>query len=237
MNSTDGEHPVSTPATTSKSEQAYAAIKASILGGEYSPGYRLVLAKIADDLGVSVVPVREAIRRLEAERFVVFERNVGATVAGIEPTEYLYTMQTLSIVEGAATALSAPLISPADIARARRVNALMRDCLEDFDPVRFTSLNLEFHSVLFEQCPNPHILDLVHRGWNRLQALRSSTFSYVPGRARESVAEHEALLALIETGAGADDVERAARAHRAATLDAYLAHSRADAAPALSPER
>ena len=80
------------------------------MDGTYSPGYRLVLAKIAEDLGVSVVPVREAIRRLEAEGLVKFERNVGATVSGIDPTEYLYTMQTLSIVEGAATALSAPLI-------------------------------------------------------------------------------------------------------------------------------
>ncbi len=209
----------------SKSERAYAAIKERILGGEYTPGYRLVLAKLAEDLGFSVVPVREAIRRLEAEDFVTFERNVGATVAGIDPTEYLYTMQTLSIVEGAATALSAPLVTASDIARARAVNAAMRESLDHFDPVRFTALNLEFHSVLFENCPNPHILDLVHRGWNRLQALRSSTFSYVPGRARESVAEHEALLALIEGGAGAEDIERAARAHRASTLDAYLARS------------
>lgn len=219
------------PPAASKSELAYAAIKASILSGGYSPGYRLVLGKIAEELGVSVVPVREAIRRLEAERFVVFERNIGATVAGIEPTEYLYTMQTLSIVEGAATALSAPLMSTADLGRARDVNDRMRECLADFDPVRFTSLNLEFHSVLFERCPNPHILELVHRGWNRLQALRSSTFSYVPGRAQESVAEHEALLELIAGGAPADDVERAARAHRTATLDAYLAHSAAELHP------
>ena len=210
---------------SSKSEQAYAAIKDKILTGKYTPGYRLVLAKIADDLGVSVVPVREAIRRLEAESYVIFERNVGATVAGIDPTEYLYTMQTLSIVEGAATALSSPLITAADIARARSINTSMRECLDHFDPVRFTALNLEFHSVLFENCPNPHILDLVHRGWNRLQALRSSTFSYVPGRAQQSVVEHEALLALIEAGAGAEDIERAARAHRTATLDAYLART------------
>ena len=38
--------------------------------------------------------------------------------------------------------------------------------------------------MLFEQCPNPHILDLVHRGWNRLGVLRASTFSFVPGRAQ-----------------------------------------------------
>ena len=160
---------------------------------------------IAKDLGFSVVPVREAIRRLEAEGLVKFERNVGATVAGIDPTEYLYTMQTLSIVEGAATALSAPLIDAAAIARARAVNEEMRECLDHFDPVRFTRLNQDFHSVLFEHCPNPHILDLVHRGWNRLASLRSSTFRFVPGRAHDSVDEHEALLRLIETGADADD--------------------------------
>lgn len=213
----------STAPASSKSEQAYSAIKMRIIEGSYTPGYRLVLGAIAKDLGFSVVPVREAIRRLEAEGLVTFERNVGATVAGIDPTEYLYTMQTLSIVEGAATALSAPLIDPASLARARAVNDEMRECLEHFDPVRFTRLNQNFHSILFEHCPNPHILDLVHRGWNRLASLRSSTFRFVPGRARESVDEHEALLKLIEIGADADDIEKAARRHRSATLDAYLA--------------
>ena len=213
-------------AAGSKSQQAYEAVKARIVEGTYSPGYRLVLGSIAKDLGVSVVPVREAIRRLEAEGLVTFERNVGATVAGIDPTEYLYTMQTLSIVEGAATALSAPLIDTVAIARARAVNEEMRDCLNHFDPVRFTRLNQDFHSILFEHCPNPHILDLVHRGWNRLAALRSSTFRFVPGRAHESVNEHEALLQLIESGATADEIEKAARLHRSATLDAYLAQSK-----------
>lgn len=215
-----------TPAD-SKSQQAYTAVKARIVDGAYPPGHRLVLAKIADDLGVSVVPVREAIRRLEAEGLVTFERNVGATVAGIDPIEYLYTMQTLSLVEGAATALSAPLIGAEEIALARAVNEEMRACLQHFDPLRFTRLNQDFHAILFERCPNPHILDLVHRGWNRLASLRSSTFRFVPDRARASVEEHENLLALIESGADADAVERAARTHRSATLDAYLAHSAA----------
>ncbi|MEW1983615.1 GntR family transcriptional regulator [Pseudarthrobacter oxydans] len=218
--------PSAAAAAGSKSEQAYRAVKARIVEGIYSPGYRLVLGSIAKDLGVSVVPVREAIRRLEAEGLVTFERNVGATVAGIDPTEYLYTMQTLSIVEGAATALSAPLVDSVAIARARAVNEDMRECLDHFDPVRFTQLNQDFHSILFEHCPNPHILDLVHRGWNRLASLRSSTFRFVPGRARNSVDEHEALLKLIESGADADDIEKAARLHRSATLDAYLAQSK-----------
>ena len=101
----------------------------------------------------------------------------------------------------------------------------MRETLDAFDPQRFTALNLEFHSVLFESCPNPHILDLVHRGWNRMKVLRNSSFSFVPGRAQESVEEHERILQLIEDGASVSDIEAVARAHRTATLDAVLAYS------------
>lgn len=211
----------------SKSQQAYRWIKQRIDDGRFVPGYRLVLGAIAKELDVSVVPVREAIRLLEAEGLVTFERNVGAQVALLEETEYLNTMQTLALVEGAATALAAPSITPEHIARAREINALMVECLEHFEPLRFTELNLEFHTVLFAECPNPHILDLVHRGWNRLKALRDSSFSFVPGRARQSVDEHEALLTLLESGADPLDIELSARRHRLATLDAVLAHQSA----------
>jgi DNA-binding GntR family transcriptional regulator len=212
-------------AEESKSERAYRLIRDRIDGGQYVPGYRLVLAPIANELGMSVVPVREAIRRLEAEQLVTFERNIGAQVALVKETEYLHTMQTLALVEGCATALAAPDISPEQLARARRINATMRESLTAFDPQRFTELNLQFHSVLFETCPNPHILDLVHRGWNRMKVLRNSSFSFVPGRAHESVEEHERILQLIQDRAPVLDIEMAARAHRTATLDAVLAHT------------
>lgn len=224
--------------TESKSEQAYRLIRGRIDEGQYVPGYRLVLAPIAKELDMSVVPVREAIRRLEAEQLVTFERNVGAQVSLIKETEYLHTMQTLALVEGAATALAAPNISADQIRRAREINQTMRDTLDAFDPQRFTALNLEFHSVLFESCPNPHILDLVHRGWNRMKVLRNSSFSFVPGRAAESVDEHERVLQLIEQRAPVTEIEAAARAHRTATLDAVMAYSdehRAVPAPAPAP--
>ena len=57
-----------------------------------------------------------------------------------------------------------------------------------------------------------------------MKVLRESTFSFVPGRAHESVDEHEALLRLIEFGADDLEIEMAARAHRTATLDAFLAY-------------
>ena len=208
----------------SKSERAYRFLRERIDDGRYVPGYRLVLGSIARELDVSVVPVREAIRRLEAEKLVTFERNVGAQVALIQETEYLHTMQTLALVEGSATALSAPLLTPDHLRRAREINERMRRTLDDFEPHRFTELNLQFHSVLFEECPNPHSLDLVHRGWNRMRLLRDSSFSFVPGRALESVDEHDRILDLIETGADQLDIELAARRHRNATLDAVLAY-------------
>ncbi len=219
---------MSVTATVSKSQRAYAFLRERIEDGRYVPGYRLVLAQLAGELDMSVVPVREAIRRLEAEGLVTFERNVGAQVALIKETEYQHTMETLALVEGFATALSAPHLTPAQLDAARAVNERMRGCLDDFDPHRFTELNLEFHAVLFEPCPNPHVLDLVHRGWRRMTVLRDSSFSFVPGRARESVVEHDHILALVERLAAGEvaalDVELAARRHRTATLDAVLAY-------------
>jgi DNA-binding GntR family transcriptional regulator len=211
----------------SKSQLAYAWIKSNIANGTFVSGYRLVLGSIARELDVSVVPVREAIRLLESEGLVTFERNVGAQVALLDEDEYVNTMQTLSIVEGAATALSAARIGPDEIARARDINERMKSTLEDFQPHHFTDLNLEFHSVLFECCPNPHLLDLVHRGWARLRVLRDSSFSFVPGRAAESVREHDEILDLLASGAPALDIELAARAHRTRTLDAVVAYQAA----------
>lgn len=213
-------------ATPSKSQLAYDFVKSHIEDSSYTPGYRLVLGAIAGELGVSVVPVREAIRRLEAEGLVQFERNVGAQVAMVDPREYEVTMQTLSLVEGWATAASAPFMTPDDVARARAINDALAESLHHFDPVSFTALNLDFHAMLFEHCPNPHIRDLVDRGWARLRVLRESTFSFVPGRARESVAEHEAILALIEGGADPLELELTARNHRLGTLKAFLRHQR-----------
>jgi len=168
--------------------------------------------------------VREAIRRLQHDDLVSYERNVGATVVGVNPQEYQYTMETLALVEGFSTAQCAPLVTAEELDRARAINARMRALLAaGFDPVEFTALNKEFHSTLFEHHQNPHILDLVHRGWNRLTALRSSTFAHVPARARDSVDEHDALLDLIAAGAPFAEIEAAARRHRTNTLDAYMA--------------
>lgn len=213
---------MSTVSSASKSEQAYTWIRSRISGHAFGPGYRLVLGSIADELGMSVVPVREAIRRLEAEGLVTFERNVGARVTLVDESEYAHTMQTLGLVEGAATALSAPLLDARTLDAAEAVNERMTQMLAHLDAHAFTELNRQFHSLLFEPCPNPHLLDLVHRGWARLSGIRDSTFAYVPGRAQHSVEEHTQILELIRADADPLEIELAARNHRWRTRDAFL---------------
>ena len=219
---------MSTVAAVSKSELAYEYMHDRISAGDYSPGYRLVLGSIAAELNMSVVPVREAVRRLEAEGLVTFERNVGARVALVDESEYVFTMQTLGLVEGAATALSAPLLTPDVLDAAQAVNERMHTLLEHFDPHVFTVLNQQFHSLLYEPCPNPHILDLVQRGWGRLGRLRDSTFAFVPGRAHHSVDEHTEIIELIRRGADPLEIELAARNHRWRTMDAFIAARHSD---------
>ena len=98
--------------TLSKSQRAYHWIKERIAAQTYTPGYRLVLGAIAGELDMSVVPVREAIRQLEAEGLVEFEHNVGARVAMVDDAQYRHSMEALSILEGTATAMAARALTP-----------------------------------------------------------------------------------------------------------------------------
>ena len=209
------------PAGESKSQQAYNWISERIRTRDYEPGYRLVLATIADELGISVVPVREAIRQLEAEGMVTYERNVGASVTTYNREAYYESMDIVATVEANATAQSAPYLNAEDIARAREINQRMRELDIHHDPEEFTQLNKEFHSVLVSKCPNERLKDLVVDQWKQLEYHRVSTFRYVPERAQESTREHEQLVSLIEAGAEPAYIEKVARQHRLSTLNTY----------------
>lgn len=233
MRTVDGDAATGAP---SKSQRAYRWIKERITAQTFGPGYRLVLATIAAELDMSVVPVREAIRQLEAEGLVTFEHNVGAHVAMVDEDRYSAGMQALSLVEAAATALATTALTAADLDAARAINQRMADQLATgFDPRAFTALNQEFHATLYRRCPNPRLLEIVEAEWARLAHLRDSIFAFVPERAVESVAEHTEILALIESGAAIADVEQLVRRHRAGTLHAFLRQSGHDTAlPVLS---
>jgi DNA-binding GntR family transcriptional regulator len=208
------------PAQLSRVELAYTTIRERITSGAYGPGYRLVLDVLAKEIGSSPVPVREAVRRLEAEGYVEFQRHVGARVASFDEHEFVQAVEVVAVLEGYATAQAAPHLRRADIAKARKINDRMRAALTDLDPVRFSALNREFHFVIYDRCPNAHARTLLEAQWSRLDTIRRSVFAFVPGRARSSVAEHAEILDLIAIGAPADRVERLARAHKLHTAAA-----------------
>lgn len=207
----------------SKAATAYEWLSGQIRSRRFGPGHRLVLTQLAEELGVSVVPVREAMRRLEAEGLVTYQRNVGATVALIDDRKYAEVMESLGVTEGAATALAAPHVTTATLEAARAVNAELAALvasLDAFDPERFTQRNHDLHALLYRPCPNRHLLDLVERDWARLDSMRDSSFSFIPGRAVVSVREHDRLIDLVASGAPGEQIEQLVREHRMATVAA-----------------
>jgi DNA-binding GntR family transcriptional regulator len=211
-------------APTSKADHAYEMILRSILDGEYEPGDRLVIERLARELGVSVVPVREAIRRLEADGYVTFTRNVGATVTSIDLDRYPETIETVAALEGVALGLAVPHLTATDLRRAREVNERLRISLSKFDPNQFTRLNRRFHEILFSACPNRHILSILEREWALLETTRRSAFTYIPERAARSVEEHDELIDMIEQHGDAYQIELFARDHRMSTARRLLQH-------------
>jgi DNA-binding GntR family transcriptional regulator len=185
---------------TSKAEAAYQELRARIQDGTFAPGERLVLDRLARLLGVSPVPVREAIRRLEAEGYVDFTRNVGPRVAQVDIDAFAQSMQVLSVLESAALIGAAPKLTARQAAAARRINARLDRMLPRLDPLEFTRLNREFHFSLVARCPNQRLIGLLQAEWTRLDTIRRSVFAYAPERAAQSVAEHEEMIRLTQAG-------------------------------------
>lgn len=207
----------------SKSEQVYRALHQGIIDGKYTPGYRFVLDRIARDMGFSPVPVREAVRRMEAEGLVTFERNVGAVVSEINKDDYANAMESVAILEGYATALSAPRLTTADRKKAYQVNQKMRECLNStFNPKTVTELNQQFHRILTKKCPNHRLLELLEKEWERVSFIRRSQFAFNAGNSVLSVDEHDQILQAIENKQESQVIEELARAHKLRSMRHYI---------------
>ena len=204
-----------------KQERVYRAIRERILNGQYGPGYRVVIDSLADEFNVSALPVREAIRRVEAEGLVIYRPNAGATVAPAEPGVFDEEMTVLALLEGYATALAAPQLGEAEIDRLRQINDEMTEAIDRLDSLGFGRLNQEFHAVITENCPNSALVGLIVDASRRLDAIRRTVFVQIPYRGSKSVAEHKELIELIAAGAPAEKIEAAARQHKLHTVESF----------------
>ncbi|HEX8968874.1 MAG TPA: GntR family transcriptional regulator, partial [Chloroflexota bacterium] len=113
-------------APSNKHELAYRLIRERIEAAVYQPGQRLVIDALARDLNMSQVPVREAIRRLQAEGWVTYRHNSGPEVANIGLEQWQATMEVLAVLEGYATALAAAHLRGEDLAQLRAHSSAMQ---------------------------------------------------------------------------------------------------------------
>ncbi|WLQ31940.1 GntR family transcriptional regulator [Streptomyces castrisilvae] len=207
-----------------KTEQAFMILKERIMNGTYGPGHRLVIDQLVREHGISSVPWRESLRRLQAEGWVEIVPNVGALVATFDTDAWQQGLQIVARLGGYATALSAPHLTEADLTAAHTLDRQMKEALAAFDPARFGRLNREFHRLLACRCPDRRLVDMVDNEWARLEIVRKSAFWYAPGRAQAAIAEHEGILHLIEAGASAEAVEAAAKQHEINTIEAVTTY-------------
>jgi len=217
----------------SKADQAFQILKERIMDGTYGPGHRLVIDQLVREHGISSVPWRESLRRLEAEGWIEIVPNVGALVRTFDTDEWQRGLSLVARLGGYATALSAPNLTPDDLAAAHTLNRQMGEALQSFDPARFGRLNRQFHQLLASRSGDDRLMAMVTNEWARLELIRKAAFWYAPGRAQAALAEHEGILELIEAGASPDAIEAAAKQHELNTVEAvtrYDAELAADAA-------
>lgn len=190
-----------------------------VVTGELPPGTRLVEDRLAEQLGVSRNPVREALQVLVAEGFVTVTPRRGAFVAQITPEQAEELFDVRTALEQLAARTAARRATDADVSRLREVLDRAKRATEAGDLDLLAALNTEFHSLVVEVGRNDYLALLLAPLARRVQWV----FRAGAGRrGPHSWSEHEGLLAAI----AAHDEDRAAGlavAHVAAARASYLA--------------
>lgn len=184
----------------SKTDLAAALLRELILTGELGPGEPLRQRSLADRLGVSPTPVREALRRLEAEGLVTSDVHRGASVAKPDHSTAEETARVRGALEALAAELAAEKISEAELAGLRSLEREMASSLDDRH--RYAVLNRQFHYDVGRAAHSPLLLSLLRLVW---QAMPEGPVVRQPLDA--SARQHAELLAALE----ARDGPRAAR--------------------------
>ena len=202
----------------SKSQLAYDYLRDRIALHELSPGYRLVLQSIADELAMSVVPVREAIRRLEAEGLLTHEPRRGLSVSRPDHSQIVELYVMREILEGAAARLAAQHASETEIAAMEELVA--GEPAVFADAPKLAAVNQRLHGLLYLAAHNRYLLRSLEQ-LSATMALLPSLLTF-GGRARQAHEEHLALLAALRARDGAA-AEEAAKAHSRAAQRQRLA--------------
>jgi DNA-binding GntR family transcriptional regulator len=173
------------------------SIRDRILTGHYSPGERLVEAQLSSELGVSRMPVREALRTLAAEGIVTIEPRRGAIVAVYSPEQVQELVEVRATLEGLNAKLAAKRHNPEQIRRLEQILAAGSRLNERADLAQIHQANNDFHEALAQVAANSTLREMV-RSLRERTALIFAPHSRK--RAKQNWEDHAAILRAVVSG-------------------------------------
>jgi DNA-binding GntR family transcriptional regulator len=181
-------------------ERTYQALRAALLNGDYVPGDRMFEATIAQALGVSRNPVREAVRRLQQDGLLEVRPHYGIYVASIPPDEIEDVYRIRGALEATAAALAAERMTDAEIRELGDIVAEQQAAAKTADatprkPVSAAQAD-HFHHAIHLAARSPRLMTLLEQIYAQVTHFRNLTLR-VPGRAAESAAGHARIYEAI----------------------------------------
>ncbi|NLM21240.1 MAG: GntR family transcriptional regulator [Peptococcaceae bacterium] len=166
------------------------ALREAIINGVLEPGERLMEVQLAEELGVSRTPVREAIRKLELEGFVVMMPRKGAYVAGVSYKDIKDVFEIRAALEGLAAGLAAEKVTDNEIEQLERVLHYEKEpaTLEEM-----VQNDTDFHALLYKASRNERLINILGNLREQIHRFRSTSLA-VPGRLRYAIQEHRAIV-------------------------------------------
>lgn len=183
--------------------RAYEDLRAAIMKGVHPAGTRLGESRLAEQLGISRTPVREALRRLEADGLIKLTPNRGAEVVRWSAPDFDEIFDVRSVLESHAARRAAER-GVADVERLRGLCREMEQCLADLDERGYdeiTRLNLEFHRSVHRAGGDRLLPDLLSRVIE-VPIVRRTFHQYSRAELERSFSQHRDLVQAIETGDG-----------------------------------
>lgn len=186
----------------SQGEVAYVRLYDAIRTGGYQPGDRLRETDVAARLSLSRTPVREALRRLEADGIVEHKARIGAVIRSLSHAELVELYEMRVVLERTAATLAAKHAVAAEIDELEVLNAAIAGAVDN--PVRAAAINQSFHRCIYMAARNRFLVESA-RGLNNALMLLGPTTLAGGERLATVCAEHDGIIAAIRAG----DAERA----------------------------
>ncbi|MQL53788.1 FCD domain-containing protein [Desulfofundulus thermobenzoicus] len=204
-------------------EMVYIKLKKALLAGEIGSGQRLVERKLAEKLGVSRTPVREAIRMLEREGLVRHVPRSGSVAVALSPGEVLDIYSIRAVLEGLAARLAAERIDEPNIRQMEEKVRQMDWCIQGGQTDRLENLHLEFNDLIYRSAGSPRLYRMITSLVDYVAGFTRTGYTH-PGRMEEAAAEHRQLARAIAMRDGLL-AERIAREHIENSRRAFFARA------------